>query len=221
MPDALFAAATRRTPFSALFNPFRERDPTCDLPHAARRRRDNLARYFTALDALDGPRDLWLAEAPGATGTRRTGIPLVDERELALANAHYAIGPPLERVTDGPLPAGTSPGRAIWAEIVRTDYRPVLWNVLLHHPERRVGGRLTNRAPRAGEVRYFTPMIEMAYRRWCVGEAGARPPRVIAIGKFAERAALSLKLPGVTYVRHPAQGGLTAFRDGMAALYAG
>ena len=218
--DALLAAATRRTPFPALFNPFQERDRDCDAPHAARRRRDNLARYFAALDALPGPRDLWLAEAPGATGTRRTGIPLIDERELALANEVYAIDPPLERVTVGPLPAGTSTGRAIWREIRRTGYRPVLWNVLLHHPERRVEGRLTNRAPRAGEVRYFTTMVEEAYRRWCSGgDTDASPPRVIAIGKYAERVALTLQLPGVTYVRHPAQGGLKAFRGGMAALY--
>ena len=223
-PDPLFAAATRRTGFPALFNPFRQRDLACDAPHAARRRRNNLARYFAALDVLGSPRDLWLAGAPGAAGTRRTGIPLVDERELALANHHYAIDPPLARVTDGPPPAGTSTGQAIWREIARTGYRPVLWNVLLHHPERRVGGRLTNRPPRAGEVQYFTPLIEVAYRRWCLGPERAnetRVPRVIAIGKFAERAALSLKLPNVTYVRHPAQGGLREFRDGMAVLYDG
>ena len=81
-----------------------------------------------------------MAEAPGATDARRTGIPLVDERELGLANAHYAIAPPLERVTDGALPAGTATGQAIWREIQRTGYRPVLWNVLLHHPERRAAG---------------------------------------------------------------------------------
>ena len=220
-PDPLLAAATRRTTLPALFNPFRRRDPACDGPHGARRRRDNLARYFAALDALPaGPRDLWLAEAPGATGTRRTGIPLVDERELALANAHYAISPPLERVTVGALPAGTSTGQAIWAEIARTGYRPVLWNVLLHHPERRVDGRLTNRPPRVGEVRHFTPLIRAAYERWCRGRPDDPPPRVIAIGRFAERAALSLKLPGVTYVRHPAQGGLRDFRAAMAAAYA-
>ena len=161
-----------------------------------------------------------MAEAPGVTGARRTGIPLVDERELTLANAHYAIDPPLERVTTGPMPAGTSTGRAIWAEIALTGYRPVLWNVLLHHPERYVGERLTNRAPRAGEVAYFTPLIRAAYERWCLGAEGDAPPRVIAIGKFAERAALSLRLPRVTYVRHPAQGGLNAFRAGMRAWYA-
>ena len=219
--DPLLAAATRRTGLPDLFNPFRERDPARDAPYAARRRRDNLAHYFAALDRLGGPRDLWLAEAPGATGTRRTGIPLVDERELGRANAHYAIDPPLERASVGELPAATSTGRAIWAEIQRTGYRPVLWNVLLHHPERRVGGRLTNRPPRVAEVRAFSPLIGAAYERWCAGAPGGPPPRVIAIGKVAERAARTLRLPGVTYVRHPAQGGLRAFRMGMRDLYRG
>ena len=212
----------RATRLPDLFNPFRERDPAYEGRSAARVRRENLAAYFAALDGLGGgPRDLWLAEAPGATGTRRTGIPLVDERELEMANRAYAIAPALRRATraDAGAPRGTSTGRAIWQEIGRTGYRPVLWNVLLHHPERYVSGRLTNRAPRVGEVRYFAPLIRGAYERWCYDTAAERPPRVVAIGKFAERAALALGLPAVHYVRHPAQGGLTAFRAGMARLY--
>jgi len=178
-----------------------------------------LAAYFAALDILDRPRDLWLAEAPGATGTRRTGIPLVDERELALANAAYTINPPLQRATITPVSGATSTGLAIWEQIERTGQCPVLWNVLLHHPQAS-GPKLGNRSPRAAEVRHFTPLIKLAYERWCLGADNDPLPRVIAIGKFAERAALDLKLPNVHYVRHPAQGGLTTFRERMAALYA-
>ena len=219
--DRLYAAAIRDAGLPDLFNPFRDRDATCDTRSAARIRRDNLRHYFAALDALtaEGPRDLWLAEAPGATGTRRTGIPLVDERELALANAAYPLSHPLQRATKGALPAGTTTGQAIWAEITRSGYLPVLWNVLLHHPERRIAGRLTNRPPRTGDVRHFTPLVRDAYTRWCRAAPEHPAPRVIAIGKFAERAARDLELPNVHYVRHPAQGGLTAFREGMRLLY--
>lgn len=207
----LYRGATAETGLPDLFNPYRETDASVDLARGPAIRRANLRRYLAAQAALGPGRDLWLAEAPGATGTRRTGIPLVDERELEMANAAFAIVPPLRRATYvGPF-GKTGTGTAIWTEIARTGYRPVLWNVLLHHPERRVGGRLTNRAPRVGEVRLFTPLVRAAYEAFGCA-------RVVAIGRFAERAAAELELPRV-YVRHPAQGGLRDFREAMAELY--
>ena len=211
-----YAATIAETGLPQLFNPFRERDPDVDLARAPALRRANLRRYLAAQQRLGRGRDLWLAEAPGATGTRRTGIPLVDERELPLANAAFAIEPPLQRATRGGPVGKTTTGTAIWAEIARTGYRPVLWNVLPHHPFRENTPRLTNRAPRAGEVKRFTPLVAEVYETLCAGQGAT--PRVVAIGRFAERLSLALGLP-CSYVRHPAQGGLRAFREGMAALY--
>ena len=140
---------------------------------------------------------------------------------MPLANRWLGCAPPLTRSTRDALPGATTTGVAIWEQIERCGYAPVLWNVLLHHPAR-PGERLGNRPPRAAELRCFTPLVRAAYEAFCLPEgtqAGGAPPRVIAIGRYAERAARELGLPRVHYVRHPAQGGLPAFRAGMRELY--
>ena len=47
--------------------------------------------------------------------------------------------------------------------------------------------------------------------------AWKRPSRILCIGRVAERAAQGLGV-SATYVRHPAQGGLAAFREGAASF---
>lgn len=47
--------------------------------------------------------------------------------------------------------------------------------------------------------------------------AWKRPSRILCIGRVAERAAQGLRVRA-TYVRHPAQGGSAAFREGVASF---
>ena len=216
----LHRAACAPTALPQLFNPYRDRDTAVDLARAPAIRRTNLRRYLAAQAALGPGRDLWLAEAPGATGTRRSGLPLIDEYELELAAEHFGVRGGFQRPTRRSPAGKTATSLAIWAEIDRSGYRPVLWNVLPHHPYRLpADGRPANRPPRRGEARHFLPLVGVAWRTLCspLGFSGP-PPRLIAIGRFAERAARKLGLPHV-YVRHPAQAGLRDFREAMRRIY--
>lgn len=212
--------ACAQTALPELFNPYGERDPAVDLARAPAIRRANLRRYLVAQADLGLGRDLWLAEAPGATGTRRSGLPLIDEYGLDLAAETFGVDGGFTRATRRSPAGKTSTSLAIWAEIERSGYRPVLWNVLPHHPYR-LGpdGRPANRAPRRTEERHFRPLVAEVWRCFCCPPDFSGPkPRVIATGRFAERAAASLSLPHI-YVRHPAQGGLGEFRRAMRRLY--
>ena len=71
----------------------------------------------------------------------------------------------------------------------------LLWNVVPTHP----GTATSNRAPTRAEIEQSAPFLE----------ALARGRRAVAVGRVAHA-----RLGG-PYVRHPASGGATAFRDGL------
>ena len=184
-----------------LFNPYRDRRPDIDLPDAPRIRRRNLARYLSAVTTRPVT-DIWMAEAPGARSGACSGVPLVPESCFDRFAA--VTGVALERATTGSAPA-TFTADAVWGHIGPT-HPPVLWNTVLHHPHP-PGRPHANRTPRALEVRHFEP-IRTALQVLAPGAL------VVAIGRIAHRA-----LTDSAYVRHPAQGGRTAFDEQLDELY--
>jgi uracil-DNA glycosylase family 4 len=76
----------------------------------------------------------------------------------------------------------------------------LLWNVVPTHP----GTETSNRAPTRAEIEQSAPFLD----------ALARSRRVIAVGRIAHA-----RLGG-PFVRHPAHGGATAFRHGLARALA-
>jgi uracil-DNA glycosylase family 4 len=76
----------------------------------------------------------------------------------------------------------------------------LLWNVVPTHP----GTETSNRAPTRAEIEQSVPFLDTL----------TRGRRVIAVGRIAHA-----RLGG-PYVRHPARGGTTAFRDGLARALA-
>lgn len=195
--DAVPAAADR-------FDPYRDRDRGEDLPDAPARRRRNLLRSLAA-QIERRPRTLWLAEAPGHDGTRRTGLPLVPETHLAVAAVALGLAEPFTKATRTPARANRT-GTTVWRELERADELPLLWNAVPHHPhpaDRQHG----NRTPTAAEITTFRPALALLLEL-------TAPDGVRCIGRVAERAIAPLR-PDAVYVRHPAQGGLTAFRAGI------
>ncbi|MSQ28068.1 MAG: hypothetical protein EXR51_08025 [Dehalococcoidia bacterium] len=190
-------------PFSTtglLFNQYRDEDSEFDLPGAAPMRRDNLRSYLASFETP--PMMLVVSEAPGYRGGRFSGIPLVSERMLV-------AGP-----TDGINGRPTSLGRP-YAEATATIFRrvsaamalsPFIWNTVPFHPHH-LGQPLTNRTPTRSEISAFAPLL---------GEViGMVQPRlVVALGRQAEHALALLKVE-CRPVRHPANGGATAFEIGM------
>jgi uracil-DNA glycosylase len=77
----------------------------------------------------------------------------------------------------------------------------LLWNVVPTHPHR-PGEPESNRRPRAVEIDASRPFLELL----------AAGRHVVPVGRVAEAAL------GSTGIRHPAHGGASEFRAGLAAL---
>lgn len=178
-----------------LFNPYRDHDPVVEAEDAPTLRCRNLRIY---LEAMPKGAPLWLAEAMARRGARRTGIPFCGEEAL------HRLGLPLAQPTRDALPDGPT-ARAIWAAV--PDPPPLFWNAVMQHPHHADG---RTRPPTVAEIAANMPALHALL-------ALKRPPRILCIGRVAERAAQGLGVPA-THVRHPAQGGLAAFREGVASF---
>jgi hypothetical protein len=208
LPDAPggagFAAFVERVAersYGAAFCMFREAAPALERAEAPAIRRANAAAY---LDARAGRAPLLLiGEAMGYAGGRFTGIAFTAERTLHGWGAPYA---------------GTSMRPEGWAEqsgtivhgalaALRLESGTVLWNVVPAHPHRR-GEPLSNRTPSVGELRAGAEVLGELIER-------LEPRAIVAVGRSAERALGELGLPSAACVRHPANGGATAFRAGL------
>ena len=97
----------------------------------------------------------------------------------------------------GPAEASATIVHRVLAELGLED-DVLLWNVVPTHPHR-PDSPYTNRRPTRGEVESSSPFLGRV----------ARGRHVIAVGRLAQ------EVTGAPYVRHPAHGGGTAFRDGL------
>ncbi len=195
-----------------LFNPYRDTDAH-DGPDAPARRRANLEAALDAVAAAaptGRPDVLVVAEAPGPWGCRFSGIPFTNERQL-LDPAFPVDGQPTSAAfaTTGE-PVTEYSGSIYWDAMLPHWGRFWTWNAVPLHPHR-AGEPLTIRTPGVREV-----------RRWHALLAGVvealDPAACVAVGRKAEGALDAIGADPV-YVRHPSQGGATAFREGVAALW--
>ena len=147
-----------------------------------------------------------MAEAPGPWGCRFSGVPLVSEQQL-LDPAFPLDGRPTSLRALHGEPLKEYSGGIYWRAMEPRWGRFWTWNAVPFHPHK-PGEPLTIRAPRAREIRQFADALA------AVVEA-VQPGRVVALGRVAERALAAVGVES-TYVRHPSQGGATAFREGMA-----
>jgi uracil-DNA glycosylase len=139
----------------------------------------------------------------GYRGGRFSGIAFTAERSLLEWGAPFR--PTSTRTGGWAEPSGTIVHGAL-AEAGAEDLA-ILWNSVPAHPHR-PGAPLTNRAPTRTEIEAGAPLLDAAI-------ALLRPQRIVAVGRTAER---SLGDRAEACVRHPAQGGATQFREGIARL---
>jgi uracil-DNA glycosylase len=204
LPDAGFAGFVDRVAersYGAAFCMFREADPALECREAPAIRRANVTAY---LNARAGRSPLLLVgEAMGYAGGRFTGIAFTAERTLQAWGAPFAV---------------TSARPEGWAEQSGTivhgalatlglEEGAVLWNVVPAHPHR-PGEPLSNRTPSVGELRAGAEVLGELIERLA-------PRAIVAVGRSAERALGELGLLCDASVRHPANGGATAFRTGL------
>ena len=193
-----------------VFNQYAEINLDYDRPDAAERRRENM-RLF--LHQFRDARYVLVSEAPGYNGARFTGVSFTDERFLvgpsALPWARECGRYRRSSRDDRPLSREMS-ATIVWGAVgERRDV--IFWPSFPWHPMGR-RGPLSNRAPRREELDVGRVVLGRFLRDLFPGRT------VGAVGRYAQAALRALGYDDPLYIRHPAQGGATAFRAGIAGL---
>jgi hypothetical protein len=181
------------------FNQYRQSGPD-DVSDAAEIRVANLRAYLRARRDADV---LALGEAAGYQGMRWSGIAFTSERDLA------RWGPPFRPTSRGRKNGWSEPSGTIVHRVLGeldAEHRVIVWNTVPTHPHK-PGLPLSNRRPSVSEIEAGAGFVERLLTI-------VRPRVIVAVGRVAE----DILGPRATYVRHPANGGATAFADGMARL---
>ena len=196
--ERLLAELTRLR-IGATFNQYADEGPD-DVPGAAAIRLENLRAYLAERPGADV---VCLGEAGGYQGMRWSGIAFTSERDLLRWGAPYRTTCAARTWSE---PSGTIVHKVL-AEL-GAEHRVILWNTVPTHPHR-PGEPLSNRRPTIAEVEAGAPLAMRLVEL-------VRPRTVVAVGRIAE----SVLPAGTAYVRHPANAGGPAFREGMRAILA-
>lgn len=201
--EELFSAPTAGMPH--VFDPWNAVSDDDIAPAAVEGRRERLRLHLSA----PAPRLLLVGEAPGYQGTRITGCPFTSEA-LLLERGVPRIGQLSERLTSRRLPWREPSSTIVWGALREEALADctILWGAFPWHPYGATP--LSNRAPNETEK-----AIGIALLRSLVSALPA--VTVVAVGNVA---ADSLRKLGVKAdkIRHPSNGGATAFRAGLALL---
>lgn len=169
-------------------------------------RRDNLRQYLVAMTEIH-PEYILVSEAPGYAGMTRTGVPFTSERIMA-THPFFKTGYSIQNV-DSILKEQSA--SIVWKVFDELRINPLMWPAFPFHPHL-PGNRISNRKPlskeRASGQEYLAEIISIF-----------RNPKVIAIGRVAEKSLTELGYVDVAYIRHPANGGANQFRLGLRNLF--
>jgi hypothetical protein len=201
-----------------VFNPWADYDEENDSsPRNAEVRASQLRRYL--MQRVGRARKLLMAEAPGFQGCHFTGIPMTSERILLGHCRHHDIYPAdvldgeVARTSKGSKPGGFAEPTAtiVWKSLKLANANPrdvVLWNAFAFHPMK--SGWLTNRKPSAAELDDARYLLEMFLELF-------PEVSVVPVGRVSEAILGTLGVACAAYVRHPANGGASAFTQGMTS----
>ncbi len=212
-----------------VFNPWQEYDERCDIDTLAPQvRLDQLIRYLRP--RLETAHTLLIAEAAGYQGCRFSGIPMTCERMLL--DKHKQVRPAM--IIEGPAQRTSRPDcpyfkqstqqtgglneptdTYVWGAVLDNGLNPnevLLWNIFPFHPHK--GTPFTNRTPVPAELAdglTFAKELLALCRR---------SPSLVAIGRKSADTLTAAGLAPAAVVRHPANGGASAFRQGFAEYLA-
>ena len=220
--DRFFGAVRSKLPFSNVFNPWRDYDAAHDVSKECPEWRfAHLQAYMS--QRLDSGKLLLVAEAPGYQGCRFSGVAMTSERGLLGASGSLFDNPFFDGHvyrTSKEFSLRGSVNRAgmteptatvVWGAINELKIDPrsvVLWNAFAWHPHK-PGIPLSNRAPTDNELSDGKPVL--------VALLNAFPnARVFAVGQKAQGILKTLGIDAFS-IRHPANGGVTEFRDQFRA----
>lgn len=198
--------ATLPSDTPGLFNPWADR---CSFDLPGNGPQEKLQRLAAHLDCEPG--FILCGEAPGYQGCRHSGVAFTSER-LLLEGAIPRIQTPAGRLTARRLPYSEPSATIVWKTLkaLGLETRTVLWNALQMHPHK-PGNFTSNRTPTDTELTLGAPAMRLLV------EAFPRA-KVVAIGRKAELLLGQMGVATAGQVRHPANGGATAFAEGLRQL---
>jgi len=176
-------------------------------------RRANLRLYLRAMSDRR-PKALLVMEAPGYRGCRLTGVPVTSRKVLlegAPALDLFGRDAGFRDVNDAGFERvyGEQSATIVWGALSALKASPMIWNAFPFHPHR-AGQPLSNRKPRAGEIKQGAAFLLRVSALWQFAQ-------IIAVGNVAGDTLRDLGLD-CQKVRHPAHGGKSDFVAGLAAL---
>jgi len=189
-----------------LFNPWRDHCPHDCAGNGPEAKLVRLGRHLDCDAAF-----ILVGEAPGYQGCRYSGIAFTSER-LLLEGAIPRIPALSQRLSTRRLPFSEPSATIVWKTLnaLGLAQRTILWNALQLHPHR--GDNLwSNRTPTPAELALGAPALHALI-------AAFPAAQVVAVGKKAEQLMVAMGVTPTACVRHPANGGATAFAAGMAVL---
>lgn len=204
LAKALVATLPRGVP--GLFNPWADH---CDFDLPGNGPQEKLQRLAQHLACE--PQFVLCGEAPGYQGCRHSGVAFTSER-LLLEGAIPRIPAPSSRLTARRLPYSEPSATIVWKTLKSLGIaeRTVLWNALQLHPHK-PGKFASNRTPTNAELMQGAPAMRL------LSEAFPNA-KVVAIGRKSELLLRQMGIATAGQVRHPANGGATAFAQGLAEL---
>jgi hypothetical protein len=155
------------------------------------------------------PSTIWIAEALGYRGGRRTGIALTDDSSLPI------LGKLLKtKNMESPCINDTSEMTAtqIWSmlESQTVPEIPFLWNIFPFHPYNN-GNQISNRPLKSEELTATEDIIHTLFDFF-------KFQQILAVGKKSFHRLQKLGYEPM-YIRHPSHGGSKQFRDQMQRVY--
>lgn len=189
-----------------LFNPWRDCSADDLLANTPESRLHRLAQHLDC-----APDFILCGEAPGYQGCVRSGIAFTSER-LLIEGAIPRVSRVAGRLTERRLPFSEPSATIVWKTLYKLGIaeKTILWNAVQLHPYM-PGNRLSNRTPTPAEIALGAPAMRM------LAEAFPQA-RIVAVGRKAESllGEMGVRIAGA--VRHPANGGATAFAAGLSEL---
>jgi len=191
---------------AGLFNPWRD---ACPHDAAGNGPAEKLNRLALHLDCL--PEFILAGEAPGYQGCRYSGIAFTSERLLG-EGAIPRIPAVTGRLSTRRLPFSEPSATIVWKTLYRLGIadRTLLWNAMQLHPYR-PDNLWSNRTPTPDEIKLGEPALRILIATFPAA-------RIVAVGKKSEGLLRDMGIPIAGSVRHPANGGATAFAAGLKEL---
>ncbi|MEO6975378.1 MAG: uracil-DNA glycosylase [Gallionella sp.] len=191
---------------AGLFNPWRDSCPHDAAGNGPAQKLDRLALHLDC-----NPEFILAGEAPGYQGCRYSGIAFTSERLLG-EGAIPRIPALTGRLSTRRLPFSEPSATIVWKTLYRLGIadRTLLWNAMQLHPYR-PDNLWSNRTPTPDEIKLGEPALRILIETFPAS-------RIVAVGKKSEGLLRDMGIPIAGSVRHPANGGATAFAAGLKDL---